>query len=96
MPTDNPRVAAYLPPPVFKQLKGFCKENRLSISEGVGRILGEYFGILPADTPSSIDWEARLTTVEGELLKLTDVGERIAAVENAIATLQQMISELQS
>lgn len=73
MPTDNPRVAAYLPPQTFKCLKAFCKENRLSISEGIGRIMSEYFGVLPNELPSGTDWENRLQAVEGELVLVVGV-----------------------
>ena len=94
MPTDNPRVAAYLQPQTFKCLKTYCKENRLSISEGVGRILGEYFGVLPQELPSGTDWETRLAAVEQELNIVVDVAQRVSQNEDVIAQLQQSLSEL--
>lgn len=45
MPTDKPKVSAYVPQLIKDRLKRFTEENGVSESQAVTVILAEYFGI---------------------------------------------------
>lgn len=45
MPTDNPKISAYVPQLIFDKFKQFQEERELSMSQTVIVILSEYFGI---------------------------------------------------
>jgi hypothetical protein len=43
MPSDNPKVSAYIPQHLFDRFKSFFKERDISMSQAVGVIFAEYF-----------------------------------------------------
>lgn len=45
MPTENPKVSAYIPQHIFNLFKAFYEERNLSMSQAVGLIFAEYFGV---------------------------------------------------
>lgn len=45
MPTDNPKISAYVPQLVYDTFKQFQDERGISMSQAVIVILAEYFGI---------------------------------------------------
>jgi hypothetical protein len=47
MPTNNPKVSAYIPQGVFDRFQLFCKEKEISMSQAVAVIFTEYFEIEP-------------------------------------------------
>lgn len=47
MPTNNPKVSAYIPQDVFDRFQLFCKEKKISMSQAVAVIFTEYFEIEP-------------------------------------------------
>lgn len=86
MPSELPRVAAYLQTSIHDKLAEFCEVQGLSQSQAINQILAEYFGVSPSDplrsTPKS---EARLSAVEGEL----------SIVREQLSTLTQVVEDLQ-
>lgn len=45
MPTNNPKVSAYIPQHIFDCLKAFYEERSISMSQAVAIIFAEYFGV---------------------------------------------------
>ena len=45
MPTDNPKISAYVPQALYDRFKQFQNEQQLSMSQAVIVLLAEYFGL---------------------------------------------------
>ena len=74
MPTNNPKVSAYVPQHIFDRFKNFYEERQLSMSQSVAIILSEYFQIEEqvnhdSDLPSGLLTD-RLTAIEQKLTSL--------------------------
>lgn len=94
MPSELPRVAAYLQTPIHQKLTEFCEAQELSQSQAINQILAEYFGVLPSDTLSHTPKsEARLSAVEGELLT---VREQLSSLTQAVEGLQKQVGRIPS
>lgn len=61
MPTENPKVSAYVPQTIYNHLLEFKAARSLSISQSVIAILEEYFKLGKVD-----DTTQRLEVVEGK------------------------------
>lgn len=90
MPTENPKVSAYVPQALFDRFKQFQEERGLTMSQATIALMSEYFG-LEQTVKGSL-----LATVGGITL------ERIEAIESELRRLSELIdkpktdSELQS
>ncbi len=78
MPSNLPRIAAYIDIELEQQLKAFCKEQGFSTSEAIAYILKHFFGMLPSELPIS-------PLSRSQVDALT---KRLEAVEQAISELQ--------
>ncbi len=83
MPTDNPKISGYVSQAVYTRLMGF-KKNRgyQSVSQAVTAALEEFFGL--RHTPNTPN-DSRMETLEK---KIASLGETVAKLSQAIATLQ--------
>ncbi|MGB3203763.1 MAG: hypothetical protein WBB28_02105 [Crinalium sp.] len=79
MPTEKPKLSAYLPAPLYERFQEFYSERDLSMSSGATVILSEYFG-LPVETT--------VETTGGVTL------ERLEQVEKQLAVIAARIREL--
>ena len=61
MPTENPKVSAYVPQPIYDHLLAFKADRNLSVSQAVIAILEEYFGLGKVDHTAQ-----RLEELEGK------------------------------
>ena len=61
MPTENPKVSAYVPQPIYDHLLEFKSERGLSVSQAVTAILEDYFGLGKVDATAQ-----RLEELEGK------------------------------
>jgi uncharacterized protein (UPF0254 family) len=82
MPTDNPKVSAYVPQAVYNHIKAFQEERSLSMSQAATIIFAEYFGI-----EETIGKTAGGTTVGGVTLGA------LQALEEKMDNLAQSKSE---
>ncbi len=58
MPTDRPRIQAYLDPVIYDLLLGWKKQRGITKeSEAINQILAEYFGVENSTAPAQIDPE---------------------------------------
>lgn len=83
MPTDNPKVSAYVPQRLKDRLSDFRTERSVSESQAVTIILAEYFGLPQMVKSSEADTEVGGVTVS-----------RVESLENAISTISKELSQL--
>ncbi len=86
MPSEHPKVTAYVPQPILDALDGWKSENDIeSRSAAIVAILVDYLGVLyrvqPESTTHTVPGEV-LSTVLAELAKLS---ERVTALEQQMA-----------
>jgi hypothetical protein len=90
MPTENPKISAYVPQALFDRFKRFQEERGLTMSQATIALMSEYFGLEQTVKGSS------LATVGGITL------ERIEMIESELRRLSELVdkpkidSELQS
>jgi hypothetical protein len=73
MPTENPKISAYVPQAVYDRFKQFQEERGLSMSQATVELLVDYFGIdLANNSTEKITGGLpnRVTTLEKELFDL--------------------------
>lgn len=85
MPTDNPKISAYVPQPVYDHFNEFRRESGLSMSQSAAVILAKFFGL--EDIVKEITGE---TTVDNSAL------DRIKVLESQVSDLFKKLSELDS
>lgn len=78
MPTNNPKISAYVPQYVFDRFKQYEKEQGLSMSQAVAGILIRYFELTPARRP------AAPPAIPAEVV------ERIASLERKVELLEKI------
>jgi hypothetical protein len=76
MPTENPKISAYVPQVVYDRFKQFQEERKLSMSQAATELIVQYFGInlkeeSTAQSTSSL--HDRIAQIEYELGKLQDL-----------------------
>lgn len=79
MPTNNPKISAYVPPSVFDRFKQFQEERDLSMSQAAIVILSEYFGIeqtIKGTTEGTTVGGITLARIEAIELQLKDLLNR--------------------
>ena len=82
MPTENPKISAYVPQAVYDRFKQFQEERKLSMSQAATELIAEYFGI-------SLKEEITSQSTSG-------LPERLAQVEKEIEWLRELYSRLAS
>ena len=92
MPTNNPKISAYVPESVYNAVKKFQQERNLSMSQAATAIFSEYLGV---DQVASGD-----TAVGGITLDRFEKLERQVAelqeLKNQVSDLQQQVEQLKS
>ena len=84
MPTNNPKISAYVPQVVYDRFEQFRKESGLSMSQSAIVIFAKYFGL--KDIAKGVTGE--ITTDNSAL-------DRIKALESQVDDLYKKFSELQ-
>ena len=76
MPTNNPKVSAYVPQHIFDRFKAFYGERQLSMSQAIAVILSEYFQL-----DQQVNHDSKLL---GSLLtdRLTTLEDKLISLEN--------------
>ena len=85
MPTNNPKISAYVPQVVYDRFEQFRKESGLSMSQSAIVIFAKYFGL-----------EDIAKGVTGEITTDDSALDRIKALESQVDDLYKKFSELQS
>lgn len=80
MPTNNPKISAYVPQPIFDRFKKFYEERQLSMSQAIAVILSEYF---------EIDEQVNHDRLPSGLLT-----DRLTALEEKVVSLNSYQSEM--
>jgi hypothetical protein len=75
MPTENPKISAYVPQLVYDRFKQFQEEHNLSMSQAAIEIFAAYFGINLNPTVSSES--------------IGELQSRLGSLEKALADLQE-------
>ncbi|GAA6618589.1 hypothetical protein [Scytonema sp. NUACC26] len=92
MATENSRIVTYLPPELAERLKQFCDEKQTKTSEAIKQIVSEFFGKPSSSSTSDNDWEPRIAGIEKRLSLLDEFTQRISALENSFAGIQEQIN----
>ena len=85
MPTDNPKISAYVPQAVYDRFDEFRQESGLSMSQSAAVIFAKYFGL--EDIVKEITGK---TTTDNSAL------DRIKVLESQVSDLFHKLSELDS
>jgi len=75
MPTENPKISAYVPQVIYDRFKEFKEERNLSFSQAATEVFAEYFGINLADN-STKEYTGGLP-------------DRLAQLEQTVSDLKQ-------
>jgi hypothetical protein len=69
MPTKKPKISAYVSEDLYSRLQGFSEENALSLSEALGRILEDYFGLSrpPSGSADLLDLIGKVDAISSRL-----------------------------
>jgi hypothetical protein len=100
MPTNNPKVSAYVPQPIFDRFKDFYEERQLSMSQAVAVILSDYFQLEgqvnhDSDLPSGLLTD-RLAALEEKVVSLNSYqSEMIGEVLSEFRNLTSRVSDLE-
>lgn len=85
MPTDNPKISAYVPQILFDRFKQYQEESKLSMSQAIIALLATHFGIQQTIKESS------LGTVVGGVTP-----GRIENIEKSLFELKEEVEKLKS
>jgi hypothetical protein len=83
MPTQNPKISAYVPSIVYESFKQYEKEHGGSMSQAVIQLLADYFGIDLSNSTikSTGGLQSRLENLENEMkelrIALTDLSNKV-------------------
>lgn len=92
MPTDNPKISAYVPQAVYDRFKQFEKEQGISMSQAVIVIFAEYFGL-----EETIKESTKGTTVGGvTLTRIEKLEEELNSLKETTKLNSELLSSLQS
>jgi len=99
MPTNNPKVSAYLPQHVFNQLKVFAEEHKLSMSQAATVVFANYFGIDYSVNQSSLPTDgltiARVEALEQKVSIYCDSNIASSANSELLGRLRQLTEYIQ-
>lgn len=96
MPTDNPKVSAYVPQAIKDRLTQFREEFSISESQAVTKILAEYFGMTEVLSRSS-EGVAGVTLAGMEAIEvklasfMQQVENRLTALENTTQNKSELL-----
>ncbi len=89
MPTENPKISAYVPQAVYDRFKQFQEEHKLSMSQAAIEIFAAYFGINLNPTVSG--------EFTGELQSRVDILEKVLAdLQESHFVLSKKVNLMQS
>jgi hypothetical protein len=86
MPTNNPKVSAYVPQHIFDRFKSFYEERKLSMSQAVTIIFSDYFQV-----SQTVEHSSRLLD-NSEKQRLEALEQKVSSISELHSNL---ISELQ-
>lgn len=89
MPTENPKISAYVPQVVYDRFKQFQEERGLSMSQAAIELLAEYFGINLADN-STKEYTGGLPS------RLTELEQIVANLKQSYVYLSDRVDSIQS
>jgi hypothetical protein len=92
MANENSRITISLPPELAERLQQFCDEKQTKNSEAIKQIVSEFFGKASSSSTSNDDWEPRIAGIEKRLSLLDEFTQRISALENSFAGIQEQIN----
>ncbi|NJR31590.1 MAG: hypothetical protein HC778_00345 [Chamaesiphon sp. CSU_1_12] len=85
MPTNNPKISAYVSQELFDRFEQFYRQRGLSMSQGVSVVLSEYFE-LESTAPGGLLLE-RLERVESFGGAIDELRVRLLAIESQLSSL---------
>jgi hypothetical protein len=88
MPTQNPKISAYVPPVVYDRFKQFWEEREISMSQAVAQVFAEYFDI---DLSTST-----VRSTSGLLDKVDELSKKIEEMSISFAALSEKVDQISS
>lgn len=85
MATKNVRVVGYLPPPYYQQLRQYMKEQSLTESAALVKIVKQFFGSTETKVPEPVKDDA-LAEVSADIAELK---RRLMVLEQAVVSAKQ-------
>jgi HPt (histidine-containing phosphotransfer) domain-containing protein len=99
MPTDNPKISAYVPQPVYDAFKQFQEDRSLSMSQAAIAIFAEYLGVEEVKSGDSrvggVTLE-RFEQLEQTVNQLKEEVERFEQLEQTVNQLKEEVENLKS
>jgi hypothetical protein len=92
MPTENPKISAYVPQVVYDRFKQFQEERGLSMSQATVELLVEYFGIDLKSSESTGCLQSRVEMLEHQLLELSQKFSALSAKVNLIQSTGELLT----
>jgi len=93
MPTENPKISAYVPQIIYDRFKQFQEERSLSMSQAAIELFAEYFGIdLSAPQRSTGSLLSRLNTLETDLAGLKEAYVLLAQRVDSIQSISELLN----
>jgi hypothetical protein len=89
MPTENPKISAYVPQVVYDRFKQFQEERGLSMSQAAIEVFAEYFGINLADSSTK-------ENTGGLLDRMLQLEQLVADLKQSYVYLSQKVDFIQS
>jgi len=89
MPTENPKISAYVPQVVYDRFKRFQEERGLSMSQAAIEVFAEYFGINLADSSTK-------ENTGGLLDRMLQLEQLVADLKQSYIYLSQKVDYTQS
>lgn len=99
MPSDNPKVSAYIPPHIFDRFEQYKKEKNVSMSQAVAVIFAEYFQLdLQVNYSSSLlGGEAIITRLESLEKEVQDLksSELHSSLLSDLQDLRYLVNQIE-
>ena len=100
MPTDNPKISAYVPQLIYDRFKQFQDDKKLSMSQAAIVILAEYFGLeqtiketTEGITVGGVTLE-RVQSIESRLTELESIESRLTELEKLLSQNQSTVESV--
>lgn len=100
MPTNNPKVSAYIPQHIFDRFKQFYEERDISMSQAVAVIFAEHFQLdlqvnFNSSSPITEAALTRLDTLEKEVQDLKFNSELPGSILSDLQNLQYLVNQIE-